>query len=159
MEKTGNMDRIERALRVSQRTNRQLERAVKEKIKVNNLLHKHKVIEKKLREKLDEVWNRIEEEKDLVMLVTKAEVEKAKDVQIKTLTDQLKQLLALKTVAYNGAQESAVNSNEAEKREWDNERAKFIADLEIMSSKVERSELENKRLKDELSQTQNEQLQ
>lgn len=83
MEKTGRLDRIERALRLSQRTNRQLEKALKEKTKLNSQLQsrldKHKVIEKKLREKLDEVWNRIEEEKDLVMLVTKAEVEKAKD--------------------------------------------------------------------------------
>ena len=45
-------------------------------------MDKQKTIETKLREKLDQVWARIDEEKDLVMLVTKTEVEKIKDGQI-----------------------------------------------------------------------------
>lgn len=71
----------------------------------------------------------------------------------------MKQLMALKSVATSSAPESAVKNNEQERREWDNERAKFVADLEIMRSKVERYEMENVRLKEELSQTQTEQLQ
>lgn len=38
-----------------------------------------------LKKKLDDLWNKYEEEKDIVMLVTKSEVEKANAEEISTL--------------------------------------------------------------------------
>lgn len=42
-----------------------------------------------LRKKLDDLWDKYEEEKDVVMMVTKQEVEKVKDNEIKELKTRL----------------------------------------------------------------------
>ena len=42
-----------------------------------------------LKKKLDDLWNKYEEEKDIVMLVTKSEVEKANAEEIATLQARL----------------------------------------------------------------------
>lgn len=42
-----------------------------------------------LRKKLDDLWDKYEEEKDVVMMVTKQEVEKVKDEEIKELKTRL----------------------------------------------------------------------
>ena len=42
-----------------------------------------------LRKKLDDLWDKYEEEKDVVMMVTKQEVEKVKDEEIKELRTRL----------------------------------------------------------------------
>ena len=47
---------------------------------------------KVLRNKLDDLWEKYEEEKDLVMLVTKSEVEKAKSEEINSLKEKIDSL-------------------------------------------------------------------
>ena len=45
-----------------------------------------------LRNKLDSLWEKYEEEKDVVMLVTKSEVEKSKQDEINELQDKIRSL-------------------------------------------------------------------
>ena len=52
---------------------------MKEIRSLRSKLDQRRVGEKRLKTKLDQVWSRQQEERELVMLVTKTEVEKAKD--------------------------------------------------------------------------------
>ena len=54
---------------------------------------------KVLRTKLDDLWEKFEEEKDLVMLVTKSEVEKAKGEEIVAMAERIEALEAEKNRA------------------------------------------------------------
>lgn len=75
MQRLENQERTEKSLKFSQRAIKMHEKTIKGQSKLVTQLRcqieKQKVVESKLREKLEEVMRRQEEEKELVMLVTK----------------------------------------------------------------------------------------
>ena len=110
-----------------------------------------------LRGKLDDLWEKYEEEKDLVMLVTKSEVEQAKNEEISVLKERV-EALKLENVSLTGKLYQ-IGSLQDENRAYVADRTNVLADVDLFQSKCERLELENGRLKMELEKSQADQMQ
>ena len=95
-----------------------------------------------LKQKLDNLWNKYEEEKEIVMTVTKNEVEKVKAEEIERLRQQIESAEEMNRELRGRL--SVMDTIQEDNREHINDKVRIKADNEILESKLQRLLIANK---------------